>query len=123
VDGLVILGAAPMTGKVEAVKYTPAAAINGADTNSRTLTLVNRGPANAGPGGGGNKTAATLALTNGINAAAFTPKAVTVSGVAADVAVTAGDVLVFNSTHIGTGIADPGGTVEVTLFNGSDGTS
>jgi outer membrane autotransporter protein len=109
-DGSVVLGIVPEDCTVTAVTYTPTAAITGANTNSRTLTVVNKGGA-----GAGTTTVATLALTSGVNAAAFDEKSLTLSVTAADLDLTADNVLAFNSTHIGTGIADPGGLVKVTL--------
>lgn len=104
-----MLGPVPGAGTITAVQYVPSALITGADTNSRTLTLVNRGT-----DGSGNTTAATLALTNGVNAAAYTPSALT-NGSAGNRAVLAGQYLSFTSTSVGTGIADPGGLVRVVI--------
>ncbi|MDP2712303.1 MAG: hypothetical protein Q8O56_13885 [Solirubrobacteraceae bacterium] len=97
-------------GRVTAAVYIPKAAITGADTNTRTLTIVNRGQ-----DGTGTTVIATLALTDGINADAFTATAMTLSGAAANKKVANGDVLTAVSTHIGTGLADPGGRVQVTI--------
>jgi hypothetical protein len=44
--------------------------------------------------------------------------AIPLSGTPANLVVAAGDELQWQSTHVGTGIADPGGRVEVT-FNRS----
>lgn len=109
-DATTELGEAQFAGTVTRVAYIPSAAITGADTNSRTVTLVNKGQS-----GSGTTTAATLALTNGVNAAASDAKAVTLSGTAANLVVAQGDVLAFVSTHVGTGLADPGGQVIVEL--------
>lgn len=109
-DGSYSVGPCPFAGTVAAVTYTPSAAITGANTNSRTLTLVNKGQA-----GSGSTTVATLALTTGVNAAAFDETPLTLSGTAANLEVAEGDVLAFVSTHVGTGIADPGGEVTVTV--------
>lgn len=110
VDSSYSVGPAPFAGTVASVTYTPPAAITGANTNSRTLTLVNKGQS-----GSGSTVIATLALTNGVNAAAFDETALTLSGTAANLEVAEGDVLAFVSTHVGTGIADPGGEVTVTV--------
>ena len=101
---------APFDGTVSAVQYVPEAAITGADTNRRTVSLVNKGQA-----GSGSTTVASLALTNGVNAAANDEKAVTLSGTAANLNVTAGDTLLWRSVHVGTGITDPGGLVRITI--------
>ena len=104
------VGPAPFAGVVASVTYTPSAAITGANTNSRTLKLVNKGQS-----GSGSTVIAELALTSGVNAAAFDEKALTLSGTAANKEVAEGDVLAIESLHVGTGIADPGGEVQVKL--------
>jgi hypothetical protein len=100
----------PFDGTVSAVKYTPASTITGADTNSRTVTLVNTGQT-----GSGNTVVATVAFTNGVNAAGSAAKTITLSGTAANLKVKKGDQLKWVSTHVGNGIADPGGSVAVTV--------
>lgn len=108
-DDTFSLEPARFTGKVTAVTYTPEAAATGDNTNARTFTLVNKGTA-----GSGTTVIATLALTTGVNLVAFDEKAATVSATAADLLVTQGDVLAWVSTHTGTGVVDPGGSVKVT---------
>ena len=94
-------------GTITAVTYTPRTTLTGAATDSRTVTVVNETQ---------SKTAATLAFTSGVNATAVTPKVITVSGTAANVAVAAGDVITVKSTHVGsTGLADPGGLFSLTF--------
>ncbi len=100
----------PVAGSVSSVKYFPVAALSGADTNSRTLSVVNK-KADAS----GTATVASLALTSGKNLVAFVGKAITLSTTAADLAVAAGDVLNVLSTHVGNGLTDPGGTVEIVI--------
>lgn len=97
-------------GVVSAVTFTPTAAITGAATNHRSITLVNKGQA-----GSGTTVIATLAFDNGVNATANNETTVTLSGTAANLVVAAGDVLQWQSAAVGTGIADPGGLVNVTL--------
>lgn len=109
-DATTELGEAQFAGTVSRVAYIPSAAITGADTNTRTLTVVNKGQS-----GSGTTVVATLALTNGVNAAASDAKALTLSVTAADLVVAAGDVLAFVSTHAASGLADPGGQVIVEL--------
>jgi hypothetical protein len=55
-----------------------------------------------------------------VNAAADDEKAITLSGTAANLVLAQGDTVIWNSTHVGTGITDPGGLVAVTLSR-SDG--
>jgi hypothetical protein len=92
------------------VQYVPEAAITGANTNTRSMTLFNKGQA-----GAGTTTVATLQFDSGVNAAANDEKAVTLSGTAANLDLAAGDTLLWRSLHIGTGQADPGGLVRVTV--------
>lgn len=100
----------PQAGTVSAVTYTPVTAITGAATNKRDVSLVNKGAA-----GSGTTVIATLSFDNGVNAAAADEKTITLSATAANLVVAAGDVLQWQSTHIGTGIADPGGLVAITI--------
>jgi hypothetical protein len=60
---------------------------------------------------------ATLALTNGVNLAADTPKAITLSTSAADLLVAKGDVLTFRQVKVGNGmnVPDMHGEVEYEL--------
>lgn len=103
---------APFTGKVAGVTYTPLAAVTGAASPaSRTLSVVNHGQA-----GVGTTTVASLALVAGVNLVAFDEKVIPLSGTAADLNVVAGDILEFRSAAVGgTGLVDPGGTVEITF--------
>jgi len=110
VTALSEFGEAPFAGTVTRFAYVPAAAITGANTNSRTETLTNRGQA-----GAGTTVAATLAFTAGVNGVANDAKEATLSATAANLVVAAGDTLTFDSTAVGTGLADPGGTAIVEL--------
>jgi hypothetical protein len=107
------VGRCPHAGTVTAVTYTPATAITGAATNNRTFVLVNKGLA-----GTGTTVVASLNMASGVNAAADDEKAITLTATAADKVVAEGDILAFQSTHIGTGIADPGGLVRVEVTRG-----
>lgn len=109
-----IVGVAPLGGTVTAVSFTPEAAMTGHTTESRTLTLVNKGQA-----GIGTVVIATLAFIATVDGVAFDAKAFTLSVVAGATTVVAGDTLALVSTHVGTtGLADPGGRVEVTISRG-----
>lgn len=111
-----VVGEVVTSGRVSSVSYTPEAAITGADSPaSRTFTLVNKGQA-----GVGTTNIATLAMTVGIDGVAFDEKPITLNATAANLAVTAGDILVWVSTAVGgTGLVDPGGTVQVEIKAGS----
>lgn len=111
VDSHLVIAEAPFDGTVAGITITPEASIAGAATDTRTLTVINRGQS-----GAGNTVVATLALLAGVNATAFDEKAFTLSGTAANLNVAAGDILEYVSTHSGTtGLADPGGLVQVTF--------
>jgi hypothetical protein len=97
-------------GTVTAVSYTPDATITGAATNNRTFNLVDKGQT-----GVGATVVATLNFGNGTNAPAADEKAITLSGTAANLVVASGDVLEWQSVHVGTGITDPGGLVRITI--------
>jgi hypothetical protein len=99
----------PRAGTVSAVTYATVTAITGANTNTRSVSLVNKGTA-----GTGTTVIATLQFDSAVNTVANVPKAITL-GVAANLQVAAGEVLQWQSTHIGTGIADPGGLLQVTI--------
>ncbi|MFF3337993.1 hypothetical protein [Streptomyces flavidovirens] len=107
-DDDTVLGQAPFDCTVTAVEYVPEAAITGAATNHRTVSLVNKGQA-----GSGTTTVATLALTSGVNATANDERLIPLSGTAANLVLAAGDTLQWRSVHIGTGITDPGGIVRI----------
>ena len=109
-DDDTVLGQAPFDCTVTAVEYVPEAAITGAATNHRTVSLVNKGQA-----GSGTTTVASLTFDNGVNATAYNERAVTLSATAANLDLSAGDTLQWRSIHVGTGITDPGGVVRVTV--------
>jgi hypothetical protein len=109
-DLLTIIGEVPAAATVSEVTYTPMAALSGANTNSRTLTLYNRGTT-----GVGTTVVAQLALVAGVNLVDNDEKAITLSATPANLVVADGDVLEWESLHVGTGIVDPGGVVQVTI--------
>lgn len=95
---------------VVAVEYIPDTAITGANTESRTVTLYNRIT------GDGTTKIAELEFTLGADAHEFTDKAIPLYGVAANQGLSEGEVVSWKSLHVGsTGLADPGGTVVVTV--------
>lgn len=103
---------APFDGTITRVDYVASAAVTGAASPaSRSITVTNRKQ-----DGTGTTVVATLALLSGVNLVANDAKAVTLTATAADLVVAAGDVLTFDSAHVGgTGLADPGGVVEVDI--------
>jgi len=70
---------------------------------------------NKGSTGAGNTVVATIQYNSGVNATAADENTVTLSGTPANLNLTAGDILQWQSTAVGTGIADPGGLVCVTV--------
>lgn len=110
-DKSTIVGEVIEDGVVAGVSYTPVADVTGANTETRTLTLVNKGS-----NGNGTTVIGTLALTSGVNMSDFDEKAFTLSVVANATTVAENDILAFVSTHSGsTGLADPGGQVQVQI--------
>ena len=110
-DKSTAVGVSPFAGTVTGINYTAVAAVTGAATDTRTLTLVNKGT-----DGSGTTVIGTLALASGVNLVAFDEKAFTLSAVAHATEVATGDVLAFVSTHGGSsGLADPGGLVSATI--------
>lgn len=105
-----VLGQAEFDATVARVEYIPEAAITGANTNTRNVELRNGGQA-----GSGTTTVANLQFNAGVNAAANDERVITLSGTAANLNLAAGDTLVWRSLAVGTGLADPGGLVRVTL--------
>jgi hypothetical protein len=102
---------APFNATITAVTYVPDTVLTGANTDSRTIVLVNKGQA-----GAGTTVVATKAFTAGVNAAADDETTITLSVVANATSVVAGDVLAWQSNHVGsTGLADPGGLAKVSF--------
>ena len=105
------IGEAPYAGTVTRVAYIPASTITGANTESRTLQLFNRGT-----DGSGTTKVAELAMVSAVNATADDAKAITIITAASADVVAAGDVLEWKSLHVdSTGLADPGGEVVVEI--------
>lgn len=106
-----VVGRAPLSGVVTEVTLTPEATITGAATNFRTFRLVNRGQ-----DGTGTTVVASLAFDAAtVTAAAFDERTLPLSGAAGATTVAEGDVLVLDEVVAGTGLASPGGIVNVTV--------
>lgn len=105
------IGIAPFDGVISKVSYVASTVLTGANTDSRTGKVVNKGQA-----GAGTTAPATKAFTSGVNAPADDETTITLSATAADLVVAQGDILVWQSNHVGsTGLADPGGLVHVEI--------
>jgi hypothetical protein len=105
-----VVGQAPFDCTVTKVEYVAEAAISGANTNTRRVELVNKGAA-----GSGTTQVATLQFDSGVNATANDERVVTLSGTAANLDLASGDTLQWRSIAVGTGLADPGGLVRITV--------
>lgn len=105
-DRITNVGRCRYAGYVNSVELIPNWTMSGANTNSRTYTLYNRGTS-----GAGTTAIATLALTAGVDLTKFQSKTIPITGGNALVAV--GDVLEWESLHVGNGLPDPGGKVIV----------
>jgi hypothetical protein len=111
-DFEVVICEAPYAGTLTSASYVTDTAVTGANTDSRTAQVINKGQA-----GSGTTVMASKAFLSGTNATAFDETALTLSSTAADLVVAEGDVITFKSLHVGgTGLADPGGTawIEIT---------
>jgi hypothetical protein len=101
---------APHDGTVTEVTFVPDADLTGADTNSATLGVVNKGL-----DGNGTTVVASKAFTNTVNALDFDETTITLTATTADRAVLAGQVLAWQRTKVGTGLATPAGVVKVSI--------
>lgn len=99
----VALFSIPHAGRLRAVYFVPLADVTGANTNSTTLDVINRGAA-----GAGTTSLGTLTLVSGTNLTGKTPNTV-VSGLTT--ALADGDTIALNATKVGTGLDVPSGTV------------
>ena len=105
-DVLTVVGRVQRPGYINSVELIPNWTLSGANTNSRTVTLYNRGS-----GGAGTTAIATLALTSGVNLTKFVAKVIPIT--AANAAIAVGDVLEWESLHVGNGLPEVGGLVIV----------
>lgn len=109
-DDEFVLGEVPFAGTVTAASYTTDAAITGHASNNRIFSVINTGAA-----GSGTTSVATVTSDASNSFTAFDEKALTLSGTAANLTVAAGDILKFKSDAQASGVADPGGVVQVTI--------
>ncbi len=98
----------PNNAKVTGVKWIPNAAITANGTVYSTLTVINKAA------GAGTTSVATRSWA-ATDSVAFTPESMTLSGTAANLLVSAGQLLTIAKTHASTGLTLPDGTVEVTV--------
>lgn len=103
------VGTAPFDGTVSSVTIIPEAAVAANGTNFRTFRLVNKGQT-----GTGTTVIASLA-TSATSLVAFDEIALPLSGTAANLVVTAGDVLAADETVAASGVAHAGYTIKVNI--------
>ena len=96
-------------GTVTKCEWIPTAAFVGADTNTRTISVINKGAAGAGTNQLANQLLNAASGTQAADVAFVIPAGTGPNTVAA------GDILVFSSVHNGTGLADPGGMVRLEI--------
>lgn len=109
-DRNVSIAQAPFAGVVAGATFTPDANITGATSTKRTLTVENRGS-----DGSGTTVIGTLDFITGVNGVAYDELAFTLSATAANLVVAAEDVIALKETHASTGLANPGGLIELTF--------
>ena len=97
----------PFNCTVTAVSFIPNAAITADGTNYSTYTLTNKGS------GSGSTSIATRAWS-ATNSVASTPDAMTLSGTAANLDLTADDNIEIVKTHAGTGLVIADGSIRIT---------
>lgn len=103
-----VVGVAGVTGAVVEVQFLPDTVLTGADTNSMTGEVINKGQA-----GAGTTQVAAKAFVSGVNAPAGDATDITLHATTANRDVVAGDVLAWRRTKVGTGLAQPAGLVRV----------
>ena len=104
------VGRSPVAGTIVRCSYFASTTLTGAVTNNRTISLFNGGAV-----GTGVVSAATKNFTNAVNATAQSDTIITLSATPANLAVVLNDVLQWDSLHVGTGLADPGGLAEIDI--------
>lgn len=105
-DQVLLIGRSKKTGTINSVEFIPNWTQAGANTDSRMFTLFNRRT-----DGLGTTTIAQLLMTSGASVTKFVPKSISLTTSALSLAV--GDILEWESLHVGNGIPDVGGRVVV----------
>lgn len=105
-DRMTMVGRVRYPGTVNSVEFVPSFSQTGAATNNRTYTLYNRRS-----DGTGTTAIAQMLMTNGNSMTRGVAKSVTIT--AANAVVAVGDILQWESLHVGSGLPDPGGRVIV----------
>lgn len=109
-DAVYVVGEAMFDGTVTMVSYTPVSDITGADTDSRSINVHNRGD-----DGDGTTEMASIDFVADTDAAQYDETLLTLSSTDGATDVSKGDIITVQSLHVGSGLADPGGTVQVEI--------
>lgn len=96
---------APKAGTVTAVAYASQGGITGQNTHTRSVSLTDASGAEI----------AKLQFNSGVDAPTATARVITITGSEAAREVVAGEILLWWSSAIGSGLADPGGLAIVTI--------
>jgi hypothetical protein len=104
------LGPAPFAGIVASVTWIAGSVLTGANTNTITFKLINKGQS-----GAGTNVIAEKSFTSGVNAPASDETAITLSGTASKLEVAEGDVLTLEAVKVGEGIVVPAGEAQVAI--------
>lgn len=110
-DDAWVVGEAPYAGVIVGVSYTTDANIAGHASNNRVFSLINTGAA-----GSGTTSVATVTSDASNSFTAYNEKQLTITNTAANRVVAQGDILKFVSDAQASGVADPGGVVQVTIW-------
>ena len=105
-DQVIPIGRSRYAGTINSVEFIPGWNLTGANTNSRTFTLFNRRST-----GTGTTTVAQVLMTSGSSMTRNV--AFSVSITSANAAIAPGDILEWQSLHVGNGLPDPGGRIVV----------
>jgi hypothetical protein len=109
-DFVTAIARMPFAGTLVRVSFVANATLTGVVTNNRTFNLYNRTAS-----GVATTVMATKNFTNTVNAPVCQDTTIPLSATPANLLVVQGDVLQWESLHVGTGVADPGGMVEIEI--------
>lgn len=106
-DDEFVVATMPSNATITAAKWVPAAAVTANGTNFSILSVRNRGAAGAGTALPATR---SYAATNSV---ALVAESMTLDATAANLNVTAGDVLTVQRLHTASGVVIPAGVVEI----------
>lgn len=106
-DDEFVVATMPSNATITAAKWVPGAAVTANGTNFSILSVRNRGAAGAGTALPATR---SYAATNSV---ALVAESMTLDATAANLNVTAGDVLTVQRLHTASGVVIPAGVVEI----------